>query len=428
MKKTIIIADDLTGANDAAIQFVKLGKRALVLNNPEDSALDNNEAFDVFALNTNSRELSAEDAYSKVLTLVSRLGKEANSSFFYKKIDSVLRGNPGSELSALLEALNAPLAIAAPSFPANHTVVRDGIIESGRTDGTRINAVEALSQGTNKPFHPIPLEIVRKGTAAFCDFVRALHNNGGDLFIADAVEQNDLFLIYAASLCFGVPVILGGSAALASEIARTDKSLAYDRGLALSGRSGGNPVLIMAGTRQGETAAQVTTLSRIMSTPVILFKVDDAAAGNPEKAVNDTMEAASSWMKNDPDLCIIAVDSMFKARIAAGHVDMDSNGPLGETIAMSLGSLAEKLLKRFNFNALICTGGDTSLAVCERLGIDGIEPIDEICPGIPLGRFLGGRHDGLLVVTKSGRFGDRRAMLEIIKYLGAGEYKIRRKV
>jgi uncharacterized protein YgbK (DUF1537 family) len=428
MKKTIIIADDLTGANDAAIQFVKLGKRALVLNDTEDSALDNNEAYDVFALNTDSRELSAQDAYTKVLTLVSRLGKEANSFFFYKKIDSVLRGNPGPELSALLKALNASLAIVAPSFPANHTVVRDGIIESGRTDGTRINAVEALSRGMDKPFHSIPLEIVRKGTSAFCDFVRALHKTGVDLFIADAVEQNDLFLVYAASLCFGVPVILGGSAALASEIARTDERLAHDRSLAFPGRRLGNPALIMAGTRQGETAAQVTTLSRIMSTPVILFNVDDAAAENPEKAVKDAMNAASAWMKNKPDLCIVAVDTMFKAKIETGYVDMDSNGPLGDIIAMSLGSLAGNLLEKFNFNALICTGGDTSLAICKTLGINGIEPIDEICPGIPLGRFLGGRHDGLLVVTKSGRFGDRRAMLEIVKYLGVGEYKLKEKI
>jgi uncharacterized protein YgbK (DUF1537 family) len=425
MKKTIIIADDLTGANDTAIQFVKARKRALVLSNTEDSVLDNNEAYDVFALNTDSREMSAKDAYTKVLTLVSRLRKEANSFFFYKKIDSVLRGNPGPELSALREALNASLVIAVPSFPANHTVVRDGVIESGKTDGTRINAVEALSRGTDKPFHSIPLEIVRKGTTTFCDFVRTLHDAGGDLFIADAVEQNDLSLVYAASLCFGVPVILGGSAALASEIARTDERLPHDRGLALSGRRDGNPALIMVGTRQGETAAQVTTLSHIMSTPVIFFKTDDVVAGNPEKAVQDAMDAASAWMKNEPDLCIVAVDSMFKAKIEAGHVDMDSNGPQGDTIAMSLGSLAGKLLETFNFNALICTGGDTSLAICKTLGIDGIEPIDEICPGIPLGRFLGGRHDGLLVVTKSGRFGDRQVMLEIIKYLGVGEYKLK---
>ena len=42
MNRTIILADDLTGANDTAIQFVKHGLKALVITQTEfpESAVD----------------------------------------------------------------------------------------------------------------------------------------------------------------------------------------------------------------------------------------------------------------------------------------------------------------------------------------------------------------------------------------------------
>jgi uncharacterized protein YgbK (DUF1537 family) len=91
---------------------------------------------------------------------------------------------------------------------------------------------------------------------------------------------------------------------------------------------------------------------------------------------------------------------------------------IGNAIAKALGILTRKLLDTFGFSVLICTGGDTSLGVCSSLGITGIQPVSEICPGIPLGKIIGGPHEGRYIITKSGRFGNNSSLLEITQYLG----------
>jgi uncharacterized protein YgbK (DUF1537 family) len=110
---------------------------------------------------------------------------------------------------------------------------------------------------------------------------------------------------------------------------------------------------------------------------------------------------------------------MFKSEIPAGNVDrvMGEGDAESNAISSALGVLAWKLLDAFQFSAMITTGGDTSLAVCKRIGIRGIQPITEICPGIPMGRIVGGTYDGQFIITKSGRFGTRGSLIEIMNYL-----------
>jgi uncharacterized protein YgbK (DUF1537 family) len=124
---------------------------------------------------------------------------------------------------------------------------------------------------------------------------------------------------------------------------------------------------------------------------------------------------AETLMAASPGLCIVAVESMFKAGIPEGDVARDTED--GGAISAALGSLAEKLLGRFRFPVLITTGGDTSLSVCGKLGVTGIEPVAELCPGIPLGRIAGGAYEGRYIITKSGRFGRRDSLMEIWNYL-----------
>jgi uncharacterized protein YgbK (DUF1537 family) len=65
--------------------------------------------------------------------------------------------------------------------------------------------------------------------------------------------------------------------------------------------------------------------------------------------------------------------------------------------------------------ALVLSGGDTALAACRALGVEGIRVHREILPGIPLGTLIGGPHDGLTVVTKAGGFGAVDALAAILE-------------
>jgi uncharacterized protein YgbK (DUF1537 family) len=342
-----------------------------------------------------------------------------NGYFIYKKIDSVLRGNPGKELAAVMDEMNLSLAVAAPSFPANRSVLEHGILSSGGESG--VDAVKVFASGTGRKVENIPLEKIRRGSESVAEYIRSRHAGGTQVFVADAVTDDDLEIVYRTSSLLGESHVMAGAAALAGQFA---KDLGREKiGTHIKraeGLKSGAPVLVIAGTRQGETAAQIITLSKTMSVPIIRFKVDLVSEGKSGAAVDAALNEAAEQMKENPRLCIVAVESIFHSEVLAGNVDRNyaEGDDTGCAISEALGILAGKLLDRFQFPALVSTGGDTSLGICQSLGIKGIEPIAEICPGIPMGKIAGGDHEGKFIITKSGRFGDKNSLLEIMHYLG----------
>jgi uncharacterized protein YgbK (DUF1537 family) len=422
--RTLILADDLTGANDTAIQFVKQGLSALVIvQSPQNTAVLA-EAYDVVSINTESRGMEGDEAYRAARGTLERFGAAQKGYAVYKKVDSVLRGNPGRELAAVMDALDVSLALAAPSFPANRAVLEKGILYAGGNTGSGgKDAVPIFAQGTGRKTENIPLDAVRQGAEAAADFVIAHNNSGTQVFVADAVNDGDLETVYRASVLLGRPHVMAGSAGLANQLAR---DLGRAKGGASVEKAAGPPpavlplALVIAGTRQGETAAQITALSRAFSVPVIPFKVSLIAGGGTEQAVDEAYQAAAERIKAGAGLCIIAVESMFRAEVPEGEVvrDYAEGDGTGAVISEALGILTEKLFNTFHIPAVISTGGDTSLGICRRLGINGIEPLAEICPGIPLGRIADGAYQGRFIITKSGRFGNANSLVEIINYLG----------
>jgi uncharacterized protein YgbK (DUF1537 family) len=417
MNRMIILADDLTGANDTAIQFVNRGLSAVVITRTERFNPDLYKDYDVIAVSTNSRGMSSVDAYNTVRKTIQKW-KSGGSCFFYKKIDSVLRGNPGEELAAVIDELGIPLVVVAPSFPANQSILEHGRLSSGTGI---VNAVQVLSKGINRKVESIPLEEIRRGEKNTINYIMDHHAGGTTVFVADAVIDADLEMIYRFSMRLGKPLVLAGAAAFASHIAADMENVtgrsSWQADL-VSLRSSGS-ALVIAGTRQGETVAQITTLSRILSIPIIRFKVDYVIEGKTKEAIIKSFDEVAQQMRQKQNICIVAVESMFKSTIPLGDVARHAETETtGNAIAEALGILTKKLLEAFEFSVMICTGGDTSLGVCSSLEITSIQPVVEICPGIPLGKIIAGPHEGRYIITKSGRFGDTGSLLEITQYLG----------
>jgi len=402
MRKILVLADDLTGANDTAIQFVKYGFSSLVVINADSANAGLFGGCNVISVNCDSRRLNADEAYSAVY----KIAKHFETAFFiYKKVDSVLRGNPGQELAAVMDALNIPMGLAAPSFPVNRSVIENGVLSNG-TDATLV-----FANGSGKKTKNIPLVEIRKGADEVAAFINSITSiEGTRVFVADAVTDDDLEIICKASAYLAMPHVLAGSAGLANQLARRlgkAGAVPFQKPAALS------PALIIAGTRQGETAAQIDTLCKTFPVAALVrFDVAMAASGNAEKATARAFDAASCRMKENSCSCVIAVDSMFHPSTDVYTEGYETNAIICE----ALGVLAERLMDSFRFPMLLTTGGDTTMAVCRRLGVNTIEPLVEICPGIPLGRIVGGNYDGRFIVTKSGRFGKADSLIDILKW------------
>jgi len=70
--------------------------------------------------------------------------------------------------------------------------------------------------------------------------------------------------------------------------------------------------------------------------------------------------------------------------------------------------------------ALVLTGGDTAAFVLRALGASSIALGGEVSPGLPWGIIEGGTADGCMVVTKSGGFGNRRALIDAFEFCEGG--------
>lgn len=71
-------------------------------------------------------------------------------------------------------------------------------------------------------------------------------------------------------------------------------------------------------------------------------------------------------------------------------------------------------LQKLSPDTLVLSGGDTALAVLDRLGIDLIRPQGEAAPGLPWFLMSLGEGRNLRAIVKSGGFGERTALAALI--------------
>src|SRR6185437_3512143 len=117
-----IIADDLTGAADSALEFTAPGRQVQVVL----GVLIPNGA-DVLAVDVDSREVAPTEAARRVAEAVHSLAAQA-PRLWYKKLDSTLRGNVAAELTAFADSTRCSLLLVAPAFPAQGRGYIDGAL------------------------------------------------------------------------------------------------------------------------------------------------------------------------------------------------------------------------------------------------------------------------------------------------------------
>ena len=105
----LIIADDFTGALDTGVQFAAAGAGVRVL-----------------VMDAETRHLDGREAYEVVWNITKR-AMACGVPFIYKKTDSALRGNIGSELTALLDASGQDSLPFIPAFPQMGRITREGV-------------------------------------------------------------------------------------------------------------------------------------------------------------------------------------------------------------------------------------------------------------------------------------------------------------
>ena len=120
-----IVADDLTGANDTALQFHIRGANTQIILDPTVLP-ENRLSTQVWAIPTETRNSGAKKAYERAKAAVTLLRDQLGAEYFYKKIDSTLRGNIAVETLGMLEVLDWDAAVVVPAFPQEGRITVGG--------------------------------------------------------------------------------------------------------------------------------------------------------------------------------------------------------------------------------------------------------------------------------------------------------------
>src|SRR5215213_6363215 len=392
-KLIAIIADDLTGAADAGVQFVHAGYRTVVFFSESEVLA---EDLDAVSFDTDSRAMPAGFAAKRVLE-AARGVREAR--VVYKKLDSTLRGNVAAELAAALGGARRERAVVAPAFPAAGRTTLGGV---QRVHGVRVDETEMA----NDPHTPVQVAHVPSLLADACSSVdvlsvedltdrgrvrRALE--GSECVVADAERDADLEALVRA-----VPdparVLWAGSAGLALGRVYPGPCVGDEGAQRVPVR----PVLVVVGSLSGVAREQVRRL--VGEYGEVSVSVEAGGAGALERAV------------------AAAQDALAGGACAVVH-SIEERGASGESVLGSLADVVARLSEEERFEGLVLTGGATAVGVARRLGASGIRLHGEVEIGVPIGTLIGPRP--YPVVTKAGGFGGPDTLVGAVEALSNSE-------
>jgi len=418
MIRLLIVADDLTGANDTAVQFSKTGVPTVVTvdRNIDMRAIDPQIA--VLAVDTESRHTSPDEAAERVATVVRR-AVEHGVTHVYKKTDSRLRGNIGAELEAAMIAAGHDRLMFVPAYPKTGRFTRGGRQYVGR-DPVHTAALgrgpEALNTSSIKALiaeqSRVPVSVVPSSPEKV---VAALKGGGEGISVFDCHSDRDLMLIARALADNDALGVVAGPAGLAEFL---PDLLGLPRGPLPAMRSGG-PMLVVNGSLTELALRQVAFarqhgFAEIVVPPSLLLASDIARSRELEDITEDA--ARRSQRPQDVVLRSIGHTNEVEAYIPQDSLAEADASRVRRLAAGNMGHVAARVLEMGSFGSCMVFGGDTSFGVLTALGCCELVVGDEIVPGVAAATLARGGKS-LNFITKSGGFGPENVLEEVTNSL-----------
>lgn len=434
MAQVLVIADDLTGSNATGALYARLGLRAVTVG-----ALAQVERYadrvDVLVVNTASRHRLPHHAAAAVRAAAGTAGA---APLIVKRVDSTLRGNPGSELDALVDVLAArePAArirtLAVPAFPdAGRTTVGglhlvDGVpltrtaVARDPFDPVRHSRVaDVLGAQSRRSTDELALDVVERGPDAVA---AALWQSPAETVVCDATENGHLHTVARAAARLAVEDRIRW---VALDSGPFGAALAGELGLR---PAGGPPARILA-VVGSVTERTRTQLSRTETALGARWADLDPAAPDPGAVLARLRTAAAEGATvlgvrvapgpPAPAGGPTAGSAAESVTGAATGTAVESAPRAAARILRALAEIARRAVVELCPGGLYASGGDVAAAVTSALGADGFAIETELLPLAIAGHLLGGPHDGLLFATKGGLIGGPDAARDCLEHLRA---------
>jgi uncharacterized protein YgbK (DUF1537 family) len=418
-KKAVIIADDLTGANDTTVQFSKQGYRSIVLADIDEIGLSHIfQEYDVVGVNTDSRAQPPNQAYEKVRMTVKEIISAINSSGYlleevvlYKKIDSTLRGNITEEIRAIYDELKPDMIVFAPAYPKQKRTTVKGVhlvngvpvdkTYYGRDIRTPVkhSYIPAYFGEFGKEYKHIDIDELRgMKKTEICNY---------RVISSDIETEEDMSkLVSIIEECGAAKrIVWVGSAGLAERLMNHIVICSSYKG----------PVLMCIGSANDTMREQIRELISISGNEFIPLNIEGLINNFSEeysRVLNKVLESV-----NAKRISIVLASAFYDEQIRQGEKIASKLGidkiSLGGLISETLGRLCASIVKDVGtdrFSGVFLSGGDTAISTIRRLGSKMFDIVGEIEPGLPLLRVRG---SNLKFATKAGGFGDKWTLIRV---------------
>lgn len=417
MVKLLIIADDFTGALDTGIQFAKRGIETQVFTGTKLDRDSISEKTQVLVIDSETRPVSADEAYTAVKKVVCQ-AVQMGIKAFYKKTDSALRGNLGSELAAVLDGTEARRICFIPALPDAGRTTKKGI---QYVDGVKL---EDSSFGKD-PFDPMHCSSVKEILEKQTDkSVRVVEKNeelpdqvqGQEITVFDASENQDILrrieelkeknelkiMAGCAGFASFLPEALGLQGNYRQHIRKTEFFYVACGSL--------NPI-----TERQISYAQEKGFCRKNLLP-------------EQKLCPDYYETVQgrTFLEELAELCrkkkCIEVDTFDLEGRESTEEYARRRGISCSGIRFSVTACHGKILRYLveqNLDmTILLTGGDTLMGFMKEIGVNQISPVAEIGQGTVLSKlYWNGKT--LQVLSKSGGFGEKEVLVKLAGELTA---------
>ena len=423
MLNTVIIADDLTGANDTGAILAQNGFKVGTILKTDHMEQFND--YDVLCISTNSRGISSKEAYDRIRE-AAFLFPKSDSILYSKRVDSTLRGNVGAEIDSILDYLGEDYrAVMVASFPGSGRVSVGDIL---LVNGVPLQMTEVAKDPT-APVHTsrvtdivkaqskyrvgyIGLEKVAASSGTLLEELLASARENR-IIVIDAQNARDIEAIAACCAGSGLKIVAidpgAFTAALANNLFKRKKNEIQKK------------FLCGIGSASDLTRQQLQYLKRTSNPLIVRIRADEFFSEDRRKAEMERVKAEILKSEEDYQILVIATtetkeDVLDLSKVeGAEHL---SKKECAELITNTISQVIYDLLQEMKgrIGGVYASGGDVAAAFCKKLGISGFNVKGEVIPLAIYSNTIGGDHPGLPMITKGGLVGKEDTLVQCIEY------------
>ncbi|MBW7572973.1 four-carbon acid sugar kinase family protein [Caproiciproducens sp. AGMB10547] len=412
------IADDFTGASDAASFLAKGGMRTVLCNGIPQDSFSVEEGTEAVVIALKTRTETAEKAVSESFQASQWLKKAGAKQLYFKycsTFDSTPRGNIGAVGDMLLEKNSIPYTVLCPSLPINKRTVRDGSLYVDQVPLSESHMknhpltpmwdsyLPNLMRGQSKyPCLVLGREEMSAPDEEIIAKVAAFAKENPHFYVVPEYED-DRDAKRIVSLFGKLPLLTGGSGLmqpLAEEYTRSRPNQAGN-----IAPSTGKAILV-AGSCSVATQGQVRSFLENGGTGIVV---------NASKLLSGEQTAESLWQQ----AASFDTDSVLFYSAGSGGKPEKETGDNreAELLEQTMARLAQKAVRN-GYTRIIVAGGETSGAVTKALHYHAYQIGESIAPGVPVMVPL--EHPEIRLVLKSGNFGQSDFFLRALQITEKG--------